>query len=161
MDDGGDVVGPRMGILKGAREPMNLEFRPFRPGDEDAVVRLWRDCNLVFPQNDPHKDIRRKLAFQPDLFLVGELRGRIAATVMIGYDGHRGWLNYLAVAPDAQGAGLGRQLVAEAEKRLRALGCPKLNLMVRHSNTRVLGFYRKLGFSEDDAISMGKRLEPD
>jgi len=83
------------------------------------------------------------------------------ATVMAGYEGHRGWLNYLAVAPDLQRTGLGRRMVSEAEKRLRALGCPKINLQVRRSNAEVMDFYRKLGFSEDDVASMGKRLERD
>jgi len=80
---------------------------------------------------------------------------------MAGYEGHRGWLNYLAVAPHEQRGGLGRQMVAEAEKRLRALGCPKINLQVRRSNAGVMEFYRKIGFSEDDVASMGKRLETD
>ena len=138
-----------------------MEIRPFRDGDEAVVVRLWHDCGLVVPQNDPGKDIRRKLTFQPDLFLVGVDGGRLVATVMAGYDGHRGWLNYLAVAPDRQRTGLGRQMVEEAEKLLRGLGCPKINLQVRRSNAGVSEFYQKLGFSEDAVIGMGKRLEKD
>ncbi len=138
-----------------------MEIRSFRPEDESAVVQLWRDCGLVVSHNDPHKDIRRKVASQPDLFLVGMDGGRIVASVMTGYEGHRGWLNYLAVAPDHQRGGIGRQMVAEAEARLRSLGCPKINLMVRRSNAGVIAFYRKLGFSEDDVVSMGKRLEKD
>ena len=110
-----------------------MVIRPFRDGDEAEVVKLWRDCGLVVPQNDPQKDIRRKLAFQPDLFIVGIDGGRVVATVMAGYDGHRGWLNYFAVAPDLQRTGLGRRLVEEAEKLLRGLGCPKINLQVRRS----------------------------
>ncbi len=78
---------------------------------------------------------------------------------MAGYDGHRGWINYLAVAPDRRDAGAGRALMAEAERRLRALGCPKINLQVRGSNTDVLAFYEHLGFVVDDAVSLGKRLE--
>ena len=129
--------------------------------DEAAVVQLWHDCSLVVPHNNPHKDIRRKLAFQPDLFLVGICSGRIVATVMAGYEGHRGWLNYLAVAPDCQGGGLGPQIVAEAERRLKVLGCAKINLQVRRSNAGVMEFYRRIGFKEDDVASMGKRLEED
>lgn len=138
-----------------------MKIRPFRTEDEAEVVQLWRDCRLVVPQNDPHKDILRKLALQPDLFLVGVIGKKIVASVMAGYDGHRGWLNYLAVAPDRQRAGLGRQMLSEAERRLRALGCPKINLMVRRSNAGVLAFYGKLGFCEDDVVSLGKRLEKD
>jgi ribosomal protein S18 acetylase RimI-like enzyme len=138
-----------------------MEIRSFREGDEPAVVRLWQDCKLVAAQNDPHKDIRRKIDVQPDLFLVGLKNGRIVATLMAGYEGHRGWLNYLAVAPQFQRQGYGRQIVDEAEKRLRALGCPKINLMVRRSNTGVVEFYQKAGFSQDDVISLGKRLQRD
>lgn len=138
-----------------------MEIRTYRTDDEDAVIQLWHACNLVFPQNNPHKDIQRKLACQPELFLVGVENNRIVASVMVGYDGHRGWLNYVAVDPVHQRTGLGRQLLAEAEKRLRALGCPKINLQVRRSNSQVLAFYRRLGFVEDESISMGKRLEND
>lgn len=138
-----------------------MTIRPFQIEDEAAVVQLWQDCDLVRPVNDPHKDIRRKVSAQPHLFLVGTKGTRIVATVMAGYDGHRGWLNYLAVAPDRQRSGLGRQMVAEAEKRLRTLGCSKINLQVRRSNAGVMEFYSKIGFSEDDVASMGKRLEKD
>ncbi len=95
---------------------------------------------------------------QPELFLVGIVEERIAATVMAGYDGHRGWLYALAVAPDRQRQGLGRQVVEEAEARLKALGCHKVNLQVRASNAAVLGFYESLGFSVEDRVSLGKRL---
>lgn len=132
--------------------------RPFQPSDEEAVVRLWRDCGLVVPWNDPQADIAAKMTVQPELFLVGELEGRVAATVMAGYDGHRGWINYLAVGPGLQGRGFGRRLIDEAEARLRAMGCPKINLQVRTSNTRVIAFYQRLGFKLDDVVSLGKRL---
>lgn len=138
-----------------------MEIRRYRSEDESAVVQLWRACDLVVPYNDPYKDIQRKMAFQADLFLVGVEGTRIVASVMAGYEGHRGWMNYLAVAPDRQRAGLGRQMVAEAEQRLRRLGCPKINLQVRKSNASVMQFYRALGFGEDDVASMGKRLETD
>ena len=140
---------------------MKMQIRAFRKEDEAAVVQLWRDCKLVVSHNDPHKDIQRKLAIQPDLFLVGVAASRIVATVMAGYEGHRGWLNYLAVAPNHQRSGLGGRMVAEAEERLRALGCSKINLQIRRSNAGAMAFYRKLGFSEDDVVSMGKRLEKD
>jgi ribosomal protein S18 acetylase RimI-like enzyme len=138
-----------------------MKIRPYRSEDEAAVVRLWRECNLVVPHNDPRKDIRRKQAVQADLFLIGLEDSRIVATIMAGYEGHRGWLNYLAVAPDRQRGGLGRQMVAEAESRLRRMGCPKINLQVRRTNKGVIEFYRRLGFAEDDVASMGKRLEKD
>lgn len=138
-----------------------IQIRAFRSEDEEAVISLWRQCELVRPVNDPRKDIRRKLAVRPDLFLVGVINGRIVASVMAGYDGHRGWLNYLAVAPEYQGKGYGRAIVDEAERLLRGEGCAKINLQVRTNNQRVIEFYRRIGFVADDVLSMGKRLEHD
>jgi ribosomal protein S18 acetylase RimI-like enzyme len=140
---------------------MKMEIRPFQPSDGEAVVQLWKDCNLVVPWNHPHRDIRRKLAVQPELFLVGVLAGEIVASVMAGYDGHRGWLNYLAVAQHFRRQGLGRKMVAEAEARLREMGCPKINIQIRTGNTQVIEFYQRVGFKPDDVVSMGMRLESD
>jgi ribosomal protein S18 acetylase RimI-like enzyme len=138
-----------------------MEIRPFQPEDEAAVISLWQQCDLVRPWNDPRKDIRRKLGVRPDLFLVGLLDGQVVACVMAGYEGHRGWLNYLAVTPEHQRHGLARAIVEEAERLLRAAGCPKINLQVRTSNHGVIDFYKRLGYSVDDVVSMGKRLEHD
>lgn len=138
-----------------------LLIRPYQEADEDAVVKLWKECGLVVPWNDPHKDIRRKLQVQRDMFLVGLVNDRVVAAVMAGYEGHRGWINYLAVDPNCQKKGYGRRMMDEAEARLRKLGCPKINLQVRSSNTGVIEFYKALGYTIDDSISMGKRLEPD
>lgn len=138
-----------------------MQIRPFHPDDEEAVISLWRNCDLVRPWNDPRKDIQRKLQVRPDLFLVGLLDGRIIACVMAGYEGHRGWLNYLAVAPEHQRRGYGRAMIDEAERLLRAAGCPKINLQIRTSNQGVIEFYRRLGYSMDDVVSLGKRLEHD
>ena len=138
-----------------------MEIRPFAISDEDGVIRLWGRCGLIRAWNDPSKDIRRKLAVGGELFLVGELDGEIIACVMAGYDGHRGWLNYLAVAPEHQGRGYARAVVEEAERLLREAGCPKINLQVRSSNHSVIEFYRRLGYAVDDVVSLGKRLERD
>jgi len=134
-------------------------IRPFHPDDEPAVISLWRSCGLVRAWNDPAKDIQRKLQVRPDLFLVGLMEGRVIACVMAGYEGHRGWLNYLAVAPEHRRHGYARALVYEAEHLLRVTGCSKINLQVRTSNHGVVEFYRRLGYSVDDVVSMGKRLE--
>ena len=139
----------------------DLQVRPYREADQDAVVELWRACGLVAPQNDPVKDIRRKLRVQREMFLVGLLDSRLVATVMAGYEGHRGWVNYLAVAPECRKRGFGSRLMDEAEALLRAAGCPKINLQVRSSNSDVIGFYRSIGYAVDDVVSMGKRLEQD
>ena len=141
--------------------PSDLEIRVYRASDEEAVVRLWKDCGLVVSWNDPHKDIQRKLKVQADLFLVGLVGDRLVATVMAGYDGHRGWINYLAVATDLRRRGIGHSMVEQVESRLRALGCPKINLQLRTSNVDVVSFYEAIGYATDDVISMGKRLEAD
>ncbi|MBV8621223.1 MAG: GNAT family acetyltransferase [Curvibacter sp.] len=136
-------------------------IRPYQPLDEDATVALWQACALTRPWNDPRKDIARKLQIQPELFLVGETDGRLMASVMAGYEGHRGWVNYLAVHPDFQRRGHASTLMAEVEQRLLALGCPKINLQIRSGNQAVLAFYRRLGYLPDEAISCGKRLIDD
>ena len=137
---------------------ITLQIRPFDIGDTAAVIALWDACGLTRPWNDPHRDIERKLTTQPELFLVGTMDMGIVATAMVGYDGHRGWVNYLAVAQPARRQGHARAMMDEAERRLLALGCPKLNLQLRGTNVAALGFYRALGYVEDDAISLGKRL---
>ncbi len=138
-----------------------MHIRPYRSPDEDAVIELWERCGLVAPQNDPRADIVRKLAVAPELFLVGEADTRVVATAMAGYDGHRGWINYLAVSPEVRTSGLGRAIMAWAERLLRERGCPKINLQIRSSNQSVISFYRALGYSVDDVVSMGKRLVAD
>jgi len=136
-------------------------IRAFRQGDENAVVALWRECGLTRPWNDPARDIARKMTVQPELFLVGLVDDKIVATLMAGYEGHRGWVNYLAVAPQCRRRGFGRVLMQEAEGRLLALGCPKVNIQVRNSNAEALAFYRAIGYAQDEAVSLGKRLIPD
>lgn len=139
-----------------------MQVRAFTPADTEAVVRLWNDCDLTRPWNDPHKDIARKLSVSPDLFWLGcDADGRIIASIMVGYDGHRGWINYLAVHPAHQRRGHARQLVQRAEQTLSELGCPKLNLQIRAGNEAVLAFYEKLGYADDRTLSLGKRLIPD
>ncbi len=138
-----------------------MDIRPFRTEDEEAVVSLWRRCNLVRPSNDPREDIRRKLKVRPDLFLVGVLEGKVVASLMAGHEGHRGWINYPSVDPEHQGKGSGHAIVVEAEPRLRKSGGPKVNLQVRTSNTTTIEFYRHIGRSSDDVLRLGKRLAHD
>lgn len=136
----------------------SAEIRAFRTGEESEVVELWRACGLLRPANDPLRDIARKGRVGPHLFLVARHGGRIVGSVMGGYEGHRGWINYLAVDPAHRRRGIGRRLMAEVERLLRADGCPKINLQVRTSNREVLAFYAALGFGEDAVVSLGKRL---
>jgi ribosomal protein S18 acetylase RimI-like enzyme len=138
-----------------------VRVREFADADRDAVVALWGACGLVKPWNDPHRDIARKVAVADAGFLVAEVAGTVVGVLMAGYDGHRGWLNYLAVDPAHRNGGIGRALVAEAEHRLAARGCPKVNLQIRDANSAATGFYEQLGYAVDAAISMGKRLESD
>jgi ribosomal protein S18 acetylase RimI-like enzyme len=138
-----------------------MKIRPYADADQADVVALWQACALTRPWNDPLKDIARKQSIQAEWFLVGKLGGAVIASVMFGYDGHRGWMNYLAVAPEHQGQGHAKALIAQGEALLLAAGCPKISLLVRRSNTQVLGFYEALGYGQDDVVSLGKRLIPD
>lgn len=140
---------------------MAVDIRPFDAADEDAVVALWEACGLVRPWNDPRRDIARKLTVQPELFLVAVDGDEVVGTGMAGFDGHRGWVNYLAVAPDRRQSGMGTVLMRAFEERLLALGCPKVNLQVREGNEDVLAFYARLGYTDDAVVSLGKRLIPD
>jgi ribosomal protein S18 acetylase RimI-like enzyme len=135
-----------------------MEIRAFQAGDEAAVIELWRRCDLVRPLNNPHDEIARKMGVGAEMFLVAVIDGRIVGTVMCGYEGHQGWINYLGVDPECRRRGIGRALMAEGERMLAAVGCPKINLQVRATNQSVIEFYRAIGFAVDDVISMGKRL---
>lgn len=137
-------------------------IRPFEPSDTEAVIALWESTGLTRPWNDPRLDIARKATVQPELFFVALNENQaVCGTVMAGFEGHRGWMNYLATSLDARGLGVGRALVEHAESALQALGCPKVNLQVRTSNAQAIDFYRHLGYEVDEAISLGKRLVTD
>ena len=143
----------------------DLNIRPlirrFVPNDEAAVTALW---NEVFagdpPWNQPAALIRRKATVQPELFLVAETEGALVATVLAGFDGVRGWIHHLAVAPSQRRRGIATALMNAAEAGLTQLGCPKVNLQVRASNAAVVAFYRALGYAVEERVSMGKRLAP-
>jgi len=137
-----------------------LLIRPYGESDQADVIALWHEA---FPDDplwkSPSAVISRKIGVQRELFLVGEHEGRIVATVITGFDGVCGWIYRLAVAPRERHQGRGRAMMREAEKQLRQLGCPKINLQVRASNEEVVKFYRALGYAVEERISMGKRLE--
>ncbi len=142
-----------------------IRIREFVDADTDSVVSLWESCGLTRPWNDPRADIERSR--EAGTLLVAEDRAAgcdapgILGTVMFGYDGHRGWMYYLASDPGHRGEGLGRALVAAAERRLEALGCPKAQLMVRGGNEIAIGFYESLGYERNDVLVLGKRLIED
>jgi ribosomal protein S18 acetylase RimI-like enzyme len=138
-----------------------MQIRPYLPGDENDVIELWRKCELTKPWNNPKQDIERKLKVNPELFLVGLLENKVVATVMGGYDGHRGWIHYLAVDPGYQRRRLGRQMMKTIEDKILVMGCPKINLQIRAENTGVIEFYNNVGFKIEDRVSMRKRLVDD
>lgn len=137
-----------------------MTIRPDPTADEAAVIGLWREGGMM-RWSDPRKDMARKMTVNPEWFLVGESDGRVMATCMIGYEGHRGWINLLPVAPTWQGGGQGRARMAEAERILRAEECAKINLQVRATHTRVIAFDEKLGFATEDFVNLGKRRVDD
>ncbi len=136
-----------------------LTIRTYRPDDRAAVTALWRACGLVVPHNDPEADIARAAGQPNSDILLGLLADDgIAASVMVGHDGHRGWLYYVAVSPEARGRGHGRAMVAAAEDWLRARGIPKAQLMIRDTNAAVRDFYAGLGWNESPRIVMERWL---
>lgn len=136
-------------------------IRPYLESDLDDVIALWELCGLTRPWNNPEIDIFRKLAQRDQLFLLAVKDNQLIATVMGGYDGHCGWVNYLAVHPNFQRNDVATALVQQLEKRLIALGCPKLQLLIRKDNIDVQSFYEQLGYDEIDVICLGKRLIQD
>ena len=136
-----------------------LIIRTFRTEDEQDVIDLWAKCGLIVPWNDPKEDIDTKMAFQPELFFVGTLDDKIIAVIMVGYEEHRGWINYLAVLPEYQRKGYARLMMEKAEEVLKKMGCLKINLQVRGGNGAVIAFYESIGYTDDHVISFGKRLK--
>ena len=137
-------------------------IRIYRERDREQVLALWQECDLIHPKNDPQKDLDRKKGFGEELFLVIEEREKIIGTVMGGYDGHRGIINYLGVHPSFRGQGLGKMLLQAVEQKLIDLGCPQVNLLVWSNNSEVLKFYKKTQYFEaNDIVLLRKRLISD
>jgi ribosomal protein S18 acetylase RimI-like enzyme len=124
----------------------------------ESAVALWREAGLLRPWNDPRADIRLALGGPSSAVLAARVEARLAATAMVGWDGHRGWLYYLAVARDLQRRGIGARMVKAAEDWLAARGAPKLNLLVRAENDAVVGFYESLGYRRSDTIMLQRVL---
>ena len=132
--------------------------------DSQAVIALWEACSLTRPWNDPRADFALALAGPSSTILVirdegGAGQGDLAGSIMVGFDGHRGWVYYLAVAPARRRSGLGRVLMAAAEAWLRARGAPKIQLMVRADNQAALGFYEALGLERQQVVTLGRFLK--
>lgn len=129
--------------------------------DGTAVVALWKACGLTRPWNDPDADFELARSAPNSTVLVARAAGAIAGSVMAGFDGHRGWVYYLAVAPEKRGCGLGRALMAAAEAWLKARGAPKIQLMVREDNGAAIGFYEALGLERQKVVTLGRFLGTD
>lgn len=140
---------------------MDIALRSYQARDQDELVALWEFCALTRSWNDPSRDIERKLLHDAENLLVLEKDERLIGSIMIGYDGHRGWINFLAVHPNHRRGGFGRFLMEEAMHRLEEMGCAKLNLQIRSSNEESIEFYRHIGLVVDDVVSMGIRLQRD
>lgn len=136
-------------------------IRQFSHTDLEDIINLWELCGLTRPWNNPEIDIFRKAEQQDSLFLIATRDDKLVATLMGGYDGHRGWISYLAVHPQYQRQGIATALVQQLEKRLVAKGCPKVQLLIRKDNLDIQSFYDELGYEEVDAICLGKRLIQD
>ncbi len=139
----------------------NFVIRTFQSDDEPGVIELWRQCGLIVPWNNPETDIQRKLSTSPELFYVGLLDDELIASCMAGYDGHRGWIYFLAVKNACQRNGFASMLVDHAESELIKLGCPKVELMVRKTNQNVISFYQSAGYDIDPVMVLSKRLIED
>ena len=141
-------------------------IRSFEPKDEHSVVHLWESCALTRPWNNPYDDIRRSVEHSSSALLVAQIAATdgsrddpaVCGSVMVGSDGHRGWVYYLAVAPTYRIQGLGRRLMLEAEQWLRARDVPKIQAMIRRDNLAVRGFYGRLGYEDGDVQLVQKWL---
>lgn len=131
---------------------------PALPADASAVIGLWTRCELTRPWNDPQVDFDRALVQPSSTILILRDSARITGSVMVGDDGHRGWVYYLAVDPAHRNSGNGRVLMAAAEDWLKARGCPKIQFMIRTSNAQALGFYEQLGYAPQDVVTLGRFL---
>lgn len=127
--------------------------------DVEPVVALWEVCGLTRPWNDPREDYFKALSAPDAVVILGFENDIVTASVMVGFDGHRGWIYYLAVEPSQQRQGVGRTMMEAAEQWLRDRGAPKLQLMVRETNTAVLAFYERLGLERQQVVTLGKRLD--
>jgi ribosomal protein S18 acetylase RimI-like enzyme len=135
-----------------------MTIREFRDDDRAAVIALWQDCDLTRPWNPPERDIELCRRSGHGTLFVAEAAGRLAGTIMVGHDGHRGWVYYVAVDPAHRRDGLGRALMKHAEAFLAAQGVPKIMLLIRETNGAVAAFYQRLGYQIEPRLLMTKSL---
>jgi ribosomal protein S18 acetylase RimI-like enzyme len=137
-----------------------MKIMPLPENLFSAAVQLWQDSGLTRPWNDPEADLRRAVAGPSSTVLAAfDDSQQLLATAMVGHDGHRGWVYYLAVDPAERGSGLGQSMMEACEKWVRAQRIPKIQLMVRTTNQAVIGFYEHLGYDQSDVVVLGRRLD--
>jgi ribosomal protein S18 acetylase RimI-like enzyme len=134
--------------------------RQMRDEDQEAVIALWHAAGVSRPWNDPARDIAFARRGTHSTILVAEIDGRVVATAMLGEDGHRGWVYYVAAHPSVQGVGLGRAIMAAAEGWLARRGVWKVQLLVREDNRGVVEFYERLGYRNTRTVCLQKIIEP-
>lgn len=149
-----------MGLAPGMRHTRDVEIRDLRPEEADRAVALWEECGLTRPWNDPHADLTRALGGASSTVLAALRETQVVGTAMVGHDGHRGWVYYLAVAPGLRRGGIGRHLMRASEAWLRDRGVPKMQLMVRQGSADVVGFYATLGYTDQETVTLGRFLDP-
>ncbi len=138
-----------------------VDLRDLQRGEADRAVALWEQCGLTRPWNDPRADLSRALSGETSTVLAAVEAGRLVGTAMVGHDGHRGWVYYLAVSPEHRRVGVGRLLMQACEQWLQDRGAPKVQLTVRRGNPDVLGFYRALGYTDQETLVLGRFLDPE
>ncbi len=143
------------------RHTRDVEIRDLAPHEADRAVALWTQCGLTRPWNDPHADLDRALDAPTSTVLAAVEDQDLVGTAMVGHDGHRGWVYYLAVAPGQRRNGVGRHLMGASEAWLRDQGAPKIQLMVRQGNDAVLEFYAALGYTDQETVTLGRFLDPE
>nr|WP_281497138.1 GNAT family acetyltransferase [Ornithinimicrobium sp. F0845] len=143
------------------RHTRGVEIRELQPHEADRAVELWAECGLTRPWNDPHADLARALGGANSTVLAAVRGEELVGTAMVGHDGHRGWVYYLAVAPGRRRDGVGRCLMEACEQWLRDRGAPKVQLMVRQGNAAVVEFYAALGYTDQGTITLGRFLDPE
>lgn len=146
-------------IMNEKKRQYMLNIRKFKQSDKDSVISLWKEIfSSEKLHNDPKLSIEMKIKHSKDLFFIAEENNLVVGTVMVGFDGHRGWIYSLAVKPDFRKKGIGTKLMKEAITQLKSLGCLKVNLQIEEDNSGVVDFYEKIGFLIEDRISMGMKL---
>ena len=138
---------------------MGVTIRPASPGDRDATIALWEAAGLTRLWNDPRSDFDLALSNPTSAVLLAHDGAVLVGGVMVGFDGHRGWVYYLATHPEHRGRGIGRALMTAAEQNLRALGCPRIRLMVRGDNLLARDFYEAVGYQAQDVVTLGRTLD--